>query len=70
MEAIAQQEKRKNISFKSQTVCEDTQETIFEEMFNLYLSGKISYDQLLEEYPDHDSSLFRKILRKILRIIN
>jgi hypothetical protein len=43
----------------------DKEENTFEKMIRLWLSDKITYDELLEHYPQYDSSMINKIAKFI-----
>lgn len=49
---------------------EAEEEIKFEELVNLYIAGKISYEDLLDEYPVYHQSMLRRVLKLISSYIN
>lgn len=46
-------------------VKEDPQELEFERYLKLWLDDEITYDDMLDKYPDTDSSMIRKVLKRL-----
>ena len=52
-------------------ICEeDSQETRFDNLLKLWIDDKISFQQLMENYPDFNASMISKILKKLVSIIH
>lgn len=46
----------------------DYQEERFKAFVELFLKGKLNYDELIELFPSYDSSMLRRISKSILRL--
>jgi hypothetical protein len=44
----------------------DPQEKKFEYWFKLWIDNKISYRDLVQEFPDYDASMIHKLLRVLI----
>jgi len=62
--AVAKEPKSVGVLFE-----EDKQEKNFSALVKLYLEGKIDYETLYKNYPNHNDSMLRKIILKVANSI-